>query len=590
MPRLAPTATEPIARQGFASLASHLGLLALSAVLLGLSFPWPGWSALAHVALVPMVLLALRSSHPWRLAWTAYLIALAWWLVMARWLIEVTGGGWFALQAYMAIYTPAALLLLRWLHQRYRSAMVLTLPFVWVSFEFIRCNFPQGGFGWFALGHSQAPFDPSQGVRRLIQIADLFGQSGVSFLVAMTNGLIVDLLTRPLVRTAPSKGLRRTVVAALVIWLLAFGGAWGYGYYRTRPTSAVPGPRVAVIQTNVPQDNKEHGNPEQMLEDWRRMVKLTFAAAEVRPDLIVWPETMVPAALNPEALAYYETAEGPANGYQVFHEQIQQIVRQANAALLAGAPSEAQYKLYTISGGQYELPALRWNSAYLYRPDGVQERQRYDKIRRVPFGEYLPWIDDAPFLKGLFMKYLSPYGEYDYTIQPGSAYVRFDLPGPKRLAESQPSGAAASGESRFSFAAPICFEDVIPSVTRRMIYDEQGRKQANFLVNISNDGWYPGSAQGPQHLQIAVLRCVENRVPMARSVNTGISGFVDANGVIGPLVVTAGRTQQVEGWAVATLTLDPRATLFGLVGHLPVVGLIVATAALAVGGAFRRKK
>ena len=448
-----------------------------------------------------MMVLALRTNRPWRLAWTGYLVAWAWWLVMSRWLIGVTGGGYAALAGYMAIYIPLTLLTVRWLHRRYRSAMVLTLPIVWVSYEFIRCNYPQGGFAWFALGHALAPSSPGQGVSRLIQIADLFGQHGVSFLVAMTNGLIVDLLTRPLMRRDSSRSRpRRTITAAVVLWAAAMVGAWTYGYFRAMPSATPPSGllRVTVIQTNVPQNNKDHPTPDQMDADWRRMIKLTIEAGRAEPKtrLYVWPETMVPAALNREALKRDEIAEN-------FHEQIGAISQNGSGlTFLIGAETASQWSTHTINGGTYELPNLRWNSAYLYRPDGTQASEHYDKIRRVPFGEYLPWIDDVPALKGLFQKYLSPYGDYDYTIQAGTQYTLFDMRVLQRACRRSPAllqvydareyGGRRGGvcPARFvSYRDADLFRgrDPVGGPPDGLVYDDQGEKRADMLINVTND-------------------------------------------------------------------------------------------------------
>src|SRR5690606_3519881 len=125
-----------------------------------------------------------------------------------------------------------ALLILHWLHRKYHLGMVLMLPIVWTSLEYIRGNYLAGGFGWFNLAHSQAAWLPEHGDSRLIQIADLFGEYGVSFLVAMTNGLLVDLLTRPWVQSS-AQGVRRPsrmLRAGLAVWVAAISLSLVYGW------------------------------------------------------------------------------------------------------------------------------------------------------------------------------------------------------------------------------------------------------------------------------------------------------------------------------------------------------------------------
>src|SRR6185369_301309 len=150
-----------IPRRQVRKIRTHLGLAGLSMCLLGMAFPPLGWSFLAHVALVPMLLLALLSTSGKRLFWTSYLACSAWWLIVIAWIIPVTVGGYVLLSLYMALYWATAMVLVRFLHRRYRPAMVLAFPLVWVSLELIRGNFLQGGFGWYTFAQALAPSRPS---------------------------------------------------------------------------------------------------------------------------------------------------------------------------------------------------------------------------------------------------------------------------------------------------------------------------------------------------------------------------------------------------------------------------------------------
>jgi len=117
-----------------------------------------------------------------------------------------------------------------------------------------------------------------------------------------------------------------------------------------------------------------------------------------------------------------------------------------------------------------------------------------------------------------------------------------------------------------------------------------GEPKADVLINQTNDGWfwsrasdgYAPSPQQPQHLQIATLRSIENRVPTARAVNTGVSGFIDSAGRVGPLVTVDGRRQLVAGYAGHRVSLDPRRTLYGRVGDAPMRGLAGLTLLLGL--------
>ncbi len=547
-----------VARVGAHSVAIHLLMLALAAGLLGLAFPRPGWGALAHVALVPALLLALRSTSWKRLLWTSYLVSLTWWLLRLSWLVGVTGGGYAALCAYLALYLPAFLLLFRFVAQRFPAAYLLTVPLLWVSLEWIRGTFLQGGFGWFALGHTQASFLPEHSAGYLVQTADLFGEWTVSFLVAMTNGLIVDLLSRPLVRQT-AQGTRRyskTVRGVLLVWGVTLAAAMVYGGYRRTQASDQRGIHVGVIQTNVPQSNRNAPTAESLVADWQQVTRLTLEAgnAQPRPALVVWPETVVPTALNPTALQRMKDAN---RGWDQFDRDLRSLASMLGLHLLVGAHAD--------------LDAARHNSAYLYLPTGEQHPERYDKIHLVPFGEYIPWVGAVPALKRLFLKYLSPYGDFDYGLQRGQRVVVWTI-------------------EAVRVSTPICFEDAIARACRAMVYGPDGSKRVDLLVNLTNDGWYAQTHQGPQHVQIATLRCIENRVPMVRSVNTGISGHIDAVGRVGPLVEVDGRSQNVAGFVVVEVRTDPRRSLFGRVGQVPVAGVAGATGLLVVLGLFRKRR
>ena len=113
---------------------------------------------------------------------------------------------------------------------------------------------------------------------------------------------------------------------------------------------------------------------------------------------------------------------------------------------------------------------------------------------------------------------------------------------------------------------------------------------AQVLVNLTNDGWYPGTSQAIQHERIARFRCVENRAPMARAVNRGVSGFIDSTGRAHDPVVVDGRRQMVAGVATADLHADARTTLFARVGDLFAQLCAVATILLLVVGLVRGRR
>ncbi len=534
-------------------------------LLLGLAFPSPGWWPLAHIALVPMTLMASWADRGKRLFWTSFVASYLWWLVMLGWLIGVTGGGYAALAAYMALYYPAFLLLWRLIDRRHQWPAAITVPLVFVSLEYIRGTFLQGGMAWFGLGHSQAPYLPSHGNRWLIQVADLAGDWTISFVVAATNGFIVDLI-RASLTPSHNRSRLRALLPSTILWLLIFGGTLFYGVANTRPPSNNTVP-VAVIQTNISQNNKLSPTTEQMVADWQRLIELTRQAIahDPKPLIIVWPETVVPFPVNPEQRAVYERqrADGTGGNELLFHEAISALALEQRVHLFVGSGAVLPDT----------HPRQRLNSVFHYLPTGEQSPDWYSKIDRVPFGEYIPWVENWPWLKALFLKYLSPYGPgNDYSLTPGDRRVVFTVP---RDSDS------------IRVTAPICFEDAFARSCLALCYDRSG-KRSDIMLNLTNDGWYPGTDQGLQHVQMAAIRSVENRVPMARSVNTGVSCFIDSNGRIVSIVEKEGRVQEVDGLAVHTMAIDSRSTLFGKVGTGPVFVLMCVMFLLAAESLSKR--
>ncbi|MEM9345306.1 MAG: apolipoprotein N-acyltransferase [Planctomycetota bacterium] len=562
-------------RYGIQAVSAHLAMCAATAVLMTLAFPLPGWSFMAFFALVPVGVLAMRTRRLWTLVWTSYAVFFVWWTLRVIWLREVQTFAPLGIAVVCAGYFSVALVALALVQRRFKGAMTLTLPIFWCAQEIARSVWPVGGFAWFTLGTSQAAWRPGEHPGLLVQTADLFGWVTVSFLVAMTSGLIVDLIARPLIKRYNDGRIRprRTILTAAVLWLGCMGASFYYGYRSIRDTpdplsadtqSAV----IGIVQTNVPQSNKISGTPEQKAKDFDRLLELSERAAadHPKPDLIVWPETMVQEPVNDEALALSPQFNPP------FDQLIPEI-----RSRIQGHSDRFGVPLMVGNPARYVYDNNRSMNSALFVTPGSDTFQRYSKMHLVPMGEYIPgpaWVRD------LFLKHLSPY-DYDYTVQRGEAIVIFEVDEVDVI--DQPDAGSEVGSHPLRLATPICYEDAVAIQCRKMVYGNDGIKRADLLLNLTNDGWYPGSHQGYQHLQIAAMRCIENRVPMARSVNTGVSGMIDSAGRVGLLVTVGGEHQEVDGYVNATVALDPRTTLYGRVREAAWVGLCGVALLLLLG-------
>ena len=138
----------------------------------------------------------------------------------------------------------------------------------------------------------------------------------------------------------------------------------------------------------------------------------------------------------------------------------------------------------------------------------------YKKTQLVPYGEFLPF---KSLLGGYYDKHnvQTLTGDYQAGTNPGKVLS---------LTATQPDSKEAED---FTFGTEICFESIFPSV-----YRKQALNGADFFVNISNDGWFGQSAAPYQHLRANVCRAVENRRPLLRSTNTGISAWINSLGKI----------------------------------------------------------
>jgi apolipoprotein N-acyltransferase len=448
-------------------------LAIISGGLLTLSFPKFNLELLAWVALVPLFF-AIKDENfkeSFRLGVISgfiYFGGLLYWI--APTIVEygnlspIAGYSVFILLiSYLSLYVGGFTCLLAFLEANTGLSFIVTAPFLWVLLEYLR-SLLFSGFPWESLGYSQFL------CLSIIQVADITGIYGVSFLIILINSTIFNILSCREKRKANC--LIKEVLVALMLLLAAIG----YGYWKLQgrrpPLNGSRTIKVGLIQGNI--DQKRKWDPFFQKETMDIYRKLTLEAAKERLNLIVWPETAAP-------FYFYS--------HEKYRSVIFDISRKTEAYLLFGSPAQ------DFRRGK----ARYFNSAYLIGP-GEEILGRYDKVHLVPFGEYVP-------LKNLFT-FLGKIVEGVGDFSPGDSIEPLKT-------------------SFGKFGALICFEGIFPDISRRFV-----NRGADFLVNITNDAWFGKSSAPYQHLSMAAFRAVENRVFVVRSANTGISALINTKGKI----------------------------------------------------------
>jgi len=506
-------------------------ILLLAAATLAMSstiFPDLNFWPLAYVCLVPWLVCVCTAAKARFVYFVSYLLGLGFFLINIRWLSVTTLEGYLATAAYCAIYFPLTAWPIRHMYRRHGVSMALTAPIAWVAVEYLRSIGPLG-FPWLLMGHSQYE------LLTVIQISDLVGAYGVSFVLVMINGWLTDLIIQP-IQIWRSERTTRLPIGSLATLLILLGTLI-YGSAQRSRRYMEPGPRVAMVQHDVPMlvgdgvVGKLTG--EEALDGY---VELARRAAAEGPDLIVLPETPIAGYINPEfleadaddlqeilkrryppdrtlaLLRYYQRLG------RMVRDEFQQISTEFGIPIVLGSSSQ-EWK-------PTEIPPRveAFNSAYLITPGVSTFAARYDKRHLVPFGEYVPFRSSyRPLYE--WLNSLSPWGKNGrhYSLTPGDAYTVFEF-----AARSRDGLVCRAG-------TPICFEEIMPYICREFtLGDEQrpDRKNIDMLLCMSNDGWFMHSSELEQHLASGVFRAIENRVAVVRSVNTGASALIHPNGRI----------------------------------------------------------
>jgi apolipoprotein N-acyltransferase len=300
----------------------------------------------------------------------------------------------------------------------------------------------------------------------MVQLADVCGERGVTFLMALTAGLAASGVRLARVPATRTHALR--VFSAAVVLLIAQAG---FGVARMRRITAIrssaPTARVALVQPGIGATTR--WEIERAPAIVQELSALTASAEAQGAGLVVWPE-----AAYPYRLAHGSRRE-PAGALPILEPGV-------HGPVVTGL-------LTTAPGG------LAYNSAVLATRDGLSAT--YDKRHLLWFGETVPLADRLPWMRLVFARGLG--------LSPGNHAVTLDA-------------------GRVRAAVLICYEDTLPEAGR-----EAMAQSPNLLVNITNDAWF-GGAESELHLRMAAMRAVELRRDLVRAVNLGVPSWVDATG------------------------------------------------------------
>jgi len=455
----------------------------VSGFLLAWAYPSPGWGFLAWFALVPLLASVHHAQNHSQALGFGLITGLIFFGCSMHWMTHVTAVGWMLLAAMESVYLMGFAWLAYVGMRANRSAafQVLWIALAWTAMEWIRAEMPVFGFGWNLLAYSQSAYVP------MIQCANGIGAFGLGFLIVLVNALLMYAWFR--------RKEFRVSLSLVVVLVLILAGVWGYGkMVLSRPAGPQEYLRVSVLQGNIPQSVKwELMAKEKILGIYE---KLTQLAALEQPDLILWPEASFPGYFNRDVQA----------------ERISRLAAEVQVPLLVGG-------LHWVS--EQEL----YNSAYFLAKDGSLG-QRYDKLKLVPFGEYIPFS----FLRAWLTPVADALGISDFSAGKEAVVFRW-------------------AREDWPFGVLICFEDVFTGLARNLADGD-----AKFLTVITNDAWFGKTGAPYQHLQASIFRAVENGVAVVRAANTGVSAFISHRGQV-LATVKDGRGEDTFSMGQRTLDL-----------------------------------
>jgi apolipoprotein N-acyltransferase len=447
------------------------GLVSLSGCLWFLAVSPFDLAPLAWIASLPM-LVAIDASPRFGRA-----LILGWWAGVVEtaggfyWIIDTqqrfaefpwigAAAVFFLFCAARALIFLVATAIIWWMRRDRRLPMTLLAPIAMVSGEVLVPQiFPCGQW----ISQAWHPL--------VIQIADLTGAYGVTALLLMVNGALYDLLRD-----------RWQARGALICAGSLLAASLTYGALRMRQIDAevavAPHINVGLLQPNVAYSVSGEESVAEILRQLKALQDQSGRLQQAGAELLVWSEGSYPVTLRRDF-----TADFPEDSRAM-------IRRGFDIPAIIGADTYEQ------------ATDAAFNSALLLDARG-EVAGRYDKVRLLAFGEYIPGIQTFPWLRKLL-----PEGAGRFTPGRGAGTLAY-----------------THGGKTWQLAPLICYEDILQDY-----FQEVGAQHPNLLVNLTSDSWFGADTEPFQHLALSVFASVELRESMVRAVNSGISTLIDPSG------------------------------------------------------------
>lgn len=501
-----------------------------SGLMLGLLFKRPDWSCLAWIALAPMAAVLWRRSRRAELYLGAFFGGLEFHLLGMEFLcsgaIAPMDESWLCLGYLLAPSLLLTVWLGRVLVQRLGLPAAIAFPAAWVAMEFTRRHLfalPfEFCFPFLELG--TASIDQIH----IVQIADLFGVAGSSWLIASANGALADAIH--FLRTPG--GLRRIAISfALAGFPLT--AAYAYGSWRLSSTTERTGPTVAIMPGQW-----ASGPVDEAAVHIREQINAARgnAAPDSFPDLLIWCEEsyghFVKLPQNAESENTYLHGSGA--------EEIGDLAAKLRAAIVVGAIRQAP---------EQQEPHY-FNSLLFFTSNG-DYAGCYDKLRLATCGEFQPRIGRyLSDLTGTLILHPSEFGRLEY--HPGEHRPTFGL-------------EMRNGQTDYVFAATICYDLWFSEVFQSYLTPRPGGQNPEFFVNIAYEGTTNDIAYSRRALRIARFRAIESGRMIVRCCGEGYSAMIDSRGSVQEL---QGAPDAAKSVIVAKVSISRRQTLYSLTGDL----------------------